>query len=158
MAFFHFIQPTTSNIQSVYYQPSAEINRKGHPRIMLLINELFMVLNRLRLNLLEEDLEVRFKISTSTVSRIFISWINYLYFVLGRISIWLERDVIDRLMPQCFKESYPSTRVFIDCTEIYTQRPSSLVTNSQLYSIYKSHTTFKELVGIAPHGAMTFIS
>ena len=34
----------------------------------------------------------------------------------------------------------------------------SLGINSQLYSSYKSRTTFKALVGIAPHGAVTFIS
>ena len=35
MAFFKFIQPTASNMQSVYYQPSAEINRKGLDLIVL---------------------------------------------------------------------------------------------------------------------------
>ena len=53
---------------------------------------------------------------------------------------------------------YPSTRVVIDCTEIKTEQPSSLVLNSQLFSSYKGTTTFKCLVGIAPHGAVTFVS
>ncbi|CAH3172784.1 unnamed protein product [Porites lobata] len=34
----------------------------------------------------------------------------------------------------------------------------SSVLNSEFYSAYKSHTTLKCLVGIAPHGAVTFIS
>ena len=61
-------------------------------------------------------------------------------------------------MPECFKELYPNTRVIIDCTEIRTQQPSSLVLNSQLYSHYKGTHTFKCLIGIAPHGSVTFVS
>ena len=61
-------------------------------------------------------------------------------------------------MPECFKQLYPNTRVIIDCTEIRTQQPSSLVLNSQSYSHYKGTNTFKCLLGIAPHGAVTFIS
>lgn len=61
-------------------------------------------------------------------------------------------------MPQCFKTTYPKTRVILDCTEIKVQRPSSKVLNSEFYSAYKSHTTLKCLVGIAPHGAVTFVS
>ena len=61
-------------------------------------------------------------------------------------------------MPDCFKELYPNTRVVIDCTEIRTQQPSSLVLNSQLYSHYKRTHTFKCLICIAPYGAVTFVS
>ena len=61
-------------------------------------------------------------------------------------------------MPQCFKDFYPRTCVTTDCTEIKTQQPSSLVLNSQLYSTYKSSCTLKCLLGIAPHGAVTFVS
>ena len=38
------------------------------------------------------------------------------------------------------------------------QTPSSLANHSETYSSYKSHTTFKGLVGIAPSGQVTFIS
>ena len=61
-------------------------------------------------------------------------------------------------MPDSFKKLYPSTRVILDCTEIYVQTPSSLLLQSQLYSSYKSNTTLKGLIGIAPHGAITFVS
>jgi hypothetical protein len=61
-------------------------------------------------------------------------------------------------MPVAFKDQYSSTRVIIDCTEIKTEQPSSLLINSQCYSQYKGTTTFKALVGIAPHGAVTFVS
>ena len=61
-------------------------------------------------------------------------------------------------MPECFRTLYPTTRVIIDCTEIYVQTPSSLLLQSQLYSSYKSNTTLKGLVGIIPYGAVSFVS
>ena len=61
-------------------------------------------------------------------------------------------------MPQSFKDKYPKTRVIIDGTEIKCQTPTSLVLHSETYSLYKSHTTFKGLIGIAPSRHMTFIS
>ena len=125
---------------------------------MQLVDELFMFLCRLRINALEQDLAVRFNCSFQTVSRKLITWVNYLYVVLGSIPIWLPLYDIKRLMPEQFKVKYGNTRVIIDCTEIRSQHPSSLVLNSQLYSHYKSYTTYKCLVGIAPHGAVTFVS
>ncbi|PFX26455.1 hypothetical protein AWC38_SpisGene8869 [Stylophora pistillata] len=40
----------------------------------------------------------------------------------------------------------------------FAQRFSLHVSSSQLYSSYKSSTTLKGLIGIAPHGAITFVS
>lgn len=61
-------------------------------------------------------------------------------------------------MTEGFKRLYPKTRVILDFKEIYVQSPSSLLLQSQSYSTYKSTTTLKGLVGIAPHGAITFVS
>ena len=61
-------------------------------------------------------------------------------------------------MPAGFKEKFPSTRVIIDCTEVRCEMPSSLWLNSELFSSYKNHVTLKALVGIAPSGAITFVS
>ena len=61
-------------------------------------------------------------------------------------------------MADCFKEKYTDTIVIIDYTEIKLQIPSSLVLNSQTFSHYKSANTLKGLVGITPHGLVTFVS
>ena len=61
-------------------------------------------------------------------------------------------------MPECFREKYPLTRVIIDCTEIFIEKPSCFRAQSGTYSSYKSHNTAKALIGIAPHGAVTFVS
>lgn len=60
-------------------------------------------------------------------------------------------------MPKCFQK-FASTRVIIDCTEIKTQMPKSLVLNSQLFSHFKGANTFEGLIGIALHGLVTFVS
>ena len=158
LSFYECIEPTAKNMQSMYYQASETIGLSGRKRCMLLVDELFLFLCRLRAGLQEQDLAVRFNCSLATVSRKIVTWANFLYFTLGRIPIWLSRETVDKYMPDCFKELYPNTRVIIDCTEIRTQQPSSLVLNSQLYSHYKGTHTFKCLIGIAPHGAVTFVS
>ena len=99
-----------------------------------------------------------FKISKSTFTRYLITWTNCCYFSLGAIPIWPSREAIDSTMPQSFKNTYPSTRCIIDCTELFCQRPSSLRTQSCMYSHYKNHVTYKVLLGRAPSGGITFIS
>lgn len=160
-AFFNFIQPAASSMTSYYYKSSAHVNQAtflGRQRTMLLIDELFMFLCRLKCGLMEQDLADRFNCHLSTVSRKIITWSNFLYFVLGSFNIWSSKQQILANMPTEFKDLYPSTRVIIDCTEIKTEKPSSLALNSKLYSSYKSSHTWKGLIGIAPHGAVIFIS
>ena len=71
-----------------------------------------------------------------------------MYLKFGQVSIW----------PDSLKEKCSCTHVIINCTEIRCQMPSSLLLNSKLFSSYKDHVTVKGLVGIAPSGAITFIS
>ena len=113
---------------------------------------------RLRQGLPEEHLAHLFKVSVSTVSRVFITWLNFMYLRLGQINIWPSRTAIDKTMPEDFKKKYSSTRVIIDCTEVRCQMPSSLQLNGELFSNYKHRTTLKGLIGISPGGAITFIS
>ena len=62
-------------------------------------------------------------------------------------------------MPEKFKKKlYPNCRVIVDCTELYTESPQSLVNKTLMYSHYKSHVTYKALLGISPSGKITFAS
>ena len=61
-------------------------------------------------------------------------------------------------MPEVFKRTYPSTRCILDCTELFCQRPFSLSTQSSLYSHYKSHITYKGLIGASSSDSITFVS
>ncbi|XP_065667766.1 uncharacterized protein LOC136088048 [Hydra vulgaris] len=61
-------------------------------------------------------------------------------------------------MPQSMNDKFPNIKCIIDCVEIKVAVPQSLTVHKLLYSDYKSHTTVKILVGIAPGGGFTFIS
>ena len=54
--------------------------------------------------------------------------------------------------------SFRVTRVIINATEFFVQRPRNPSAQSRTWSNYKSKNTFKALVGISPNGAFTFIS
>ena len=120
--------------------------------------QLFLYLTCLKNGFNLGHLTFIFDISVSTASRYIIMWSNLCYFSLASIPIWPTREQVDTAMPASFKKTYPSTRCIIDCTEIFCQRPSSLSTQSSLYSHYKSHVTYKGLVGISPGCAITFVS
>ena len=53
---------------------------------------------------------------------------------------------------------HDSTRIILDCTEIHIEVPSSLISQSQTWSEYKHHNTWKALIGISPNCEITFIS
>ena len=105
---------------------------------------------------MERDLAYEFEVDQSTVSRIFTKWIIFLHLRLGDLPLWPSWEGIELSMPDCFKQSYPTTFSIIDATELKSEMPSSLPLQSQLYSSYKSHTTTKGLVAIALNGCFTF--
>ena len=152
-------QEVQSNVFHNDHSYSQEKKSKPGPKPKLdVIEQLFFFLTWLRCGFPQWNMSQLFKISLSTTSRYLITWANYLYFCLGCIPIWASRADIQRSIPECFKETYPDTRVIIDCTELYCQVPSALNTQSSLYSAYKYHVTYKGLTGIAPSCAVTFVS
>ena len=56
------------------------------------------------------------------------------------------------------KEKYPNVQCIIDCVKFKIETSSSVVLHKMMHSDYKSHTTVKTLVGIAPGGDFTFTS
>lgn len=132
--------------------------KQGRPRLLHPKEELFIVLCRLRQGFAEEHLAHLYGVSQATISRIIITWVNFMYLRFKDIPMWPSREKVNEHMPEQFKEKYPSTRVIVDCTEVRCQMPSSLRLNSELFSSYKNHPTLKCLVGITPGGAFSFVS
>ncbi|XP_068743411.1 uncharacterized protein [Montipora capricornis] len=148
-----------NEIPSEHYETPAQLGvKRGRPRSLKPQEEFFLTLCRLRQGFAETHLSHLFNVSQATISRIIISWINFMYLRFGVVNIWPSREAINTTMPEDFRKAYPSTRVIIDCTEVKCAMPSSLLLNSELFSTYKNHTTLKGLVGISPSGAITFIS
>ena len=162
MVCFNFLGPTVNKLN--YWASSSSTvetqckSNKGRKRSLSPLEEFFLVLVRLRLGLFEQDIAYRFGISQSTVSRIFSTWINLLYLQLKQIPIWPPKALILSGMPKVFKEKYPSTRVIIDATEIYVEKPALPELQQLTFSSYKNHNTYKGLIGISPSGAVIFVS
>ena len=94
-------------------------------------DEFLLAVMKVRIGLFNKDLAVRFGISLSTVSEIFMTWINWIYIKLGSLNIFPHRDIIMKDMTKEFKQQYPNVMLIIDCTELRIQMPSSLVRKSQ---------------------------
>ena len=112
----------------------------------------------MHLGLLEQDLADRFEVSCSTVLRNFTTWINFLNLKLKEIPLWPDKDVIYGNMPKVFQELHPNTKVILNATEIYVQKPGLPDLQQMTFSNYKNDNTYKVLVGISPVGTITFIS
>lgn len=125
---------------------------------MPLRNQLLFVLMKLRNNEGLKNLAFRFGISVQNSSTIYKAWINHMFDILGEIPIWPHRDVITQHITTAYRQNYPTTFGILDCTELRTQRPTSLVLQSQSFSTYKSTNTLKALVACDPRGAVIFSS
>uniref|UniRef100_A0A4W5KWQ8 DDE Tnp4 domain-containing protein n=1 Tax=Hucho hucho TaxID=62062 RepID=A0A4W5KWQ8_9TELE len=158
MAFWHLIErpaAETKFIRVTSTNPSETSGTRRKPTLSSIDEFLFMT--HLSLGLKQKDLAHRFSIHQSTVSRIIISWANFLYCLLGSARIWIPKKTIKAHLPPEFKD-YPDTQVVIDCTELRCQTPSPLLLQSEGFSSYKSHCTFKGMLGMSPHGAVTLVS
>ena len=121
-------------------------------------DEFLLVMMRLRLGLLFEDLAYRFNIAKSTASSIFTDWINVMAVHQKFLIKWLPREIIQSNMPQLFKETYPNACCIIDCSVIFIERPPSFQERAQTYSNYKKHNTVKFLIAVTPAGTISYVS
>lgn len=161
-SFWNSIAPSASRL--VYWsraQRATDVMALEKPspnRKLQLVDELFLYCCRVAVGMKEKVIADIFGVSTTTVSRVIITWANYLYLVLGSVPIWMSRERVKATMPSKFAQYCPNVRVILDCTEIRCEAPSSLTLQSETFSSYKNTNTFKGLIGIAPCGVITFIS
>ena len=158
MACFHFLGPAVTNLCYGTKKSDTPANNGGRLRCLSPLNEFFLTMCRLRLSLKEQDLSYRFQISQPTVSRIFNTWISFIFFKFKEVPLWPTREVIDTFMPTCFKSMYPTTKCIVDATEIFIEMPANPSAQQLTFSNYKNRNTLKALIGITPSGAISFIS
>jgi hypothetical protein len=136
----------------------AALDLKNQSTIIPPMDQLFLTLVKLRQAKEDYELSLLFEISETTVSKIVIMWINFLYFQLKDLDIWPSRDIIDKNMPEDFLKKFPTTRVILDATEIPIHKPSDVNAQSITWSGYKHRNTLKTMIGCTPRGAVSFIS
>lgn len=124
------------------------------------IDQFLMTLMKLKLNLLHEDLALRFTCSPATVTNVVITWLHVMHVCL--YEKFLKNNVPSRIknktcLPSSFS-AFTNCRMVLDCTEVYTAVPSRLDQQRSTYSNYKHRNTLKGLVGVAPNGTITYLS
>jgi len=157
MACFNFLGPAVSNLCYGKKKCNTPV-AGGRPHCLSPLNEFFLTMCRLRQSLKEQDLAYRFLISQPSVSRIFNTWVSFMFYKFKEVPLWPSRDVIDAHVPSCFRSMYPTTRCVIDATELFIEMPNNPSAQQLTFSNYKHHNTLKALIGITPSGAISFIS
>ena len=106
------LKPTAQNMYS--WSQMQRLRNKGIANVeglrktmqgckLSLFDQFYLVLQKLRVGTLNQVLADTFDISQTTVSRVFISWINFLCFMLGSTCIWPSREKIQKNMPVSFE-------------------------------------------------------
>ena len=157
MSFFEFLGPSVNELS---YWGGRQVTQRKRQRLTKLtpLNQFFLTLVKLKLNLQVRDLAFRFGISKSLVSKYVITWICFLYQYLREIQ-WMPCTAqVMGTLPHAFKAKYPTTFAIIDGSELFIETPSDLCVQSSTWSNYKHHNTFKFLVACSPNGAISYIS
>ena len=145
----------SAGAEKLYHQ--TDYMKPGRKRSLRPEDEFLLVCMRLRLSLLQEHLGDIFCVSKTTVSRIVNTWVNFLYDHTKPLVPWPSREQILYNLSKVFQD-YKDCRVVIDCTELFTEKLSSLTAQWLTRSEYKHSNTFKLLIGVAPNGLVNFIS
>lgn len=148
--------PSFSILMIIFNFVSSHVNHEK--KCTLSKFEEFVFVMKLRLRPFDQDLDYRFGVHQTTISRNFRKWIDIMYIRLKPLIKWPGWDELRKTMPVDFKEHFRNCVVIIDCFEIFCERPKPLKARAQTYSNYKHHNTVKFLIGIAPQGVITFIS
>ena len=121
-------------------------------------DHLLIVLIKLKLGLTNIDIAYRFAITPIFISYIYNRWLPVIAARIGQLIIWPSKQAITENMPACFSGNYSHCVAIIDCTDIAIERPSNLTAKAQTWSAYRHSNTIKYLIGIAPAGAVSFLS
>ncbi|XP_047426923.1 uncharacterized protein LOC124997338 isoform X2 [Mugil cephalus] len=161
IAFWRQIEPAANKMVQVT-RPCCigltnQVPHAASAMILQPVDEFFLFMNYLSLGLKLKGLAQRFRVPRSAVSRIVNTWADFLYAVLGAVGIWMDEETVRAHLPDVFQD-YSDTQIILDCVGLRCQKRRSLLLQSEVLSSRKSHCTFKGLIGLAPHGAVTFVS
>ena len=156
LAFYEFLGSSVNEL--AYRGVSQRAHKRQRRRKLDSLNQLFLTLVKLRLNLRNKDLAFRFGICESLVSRYVTTWICFLYHHLKEVKWMPEVEQVRATLPHSFRQAYSTTFAIIDGSELFIQTPSDLQLQSSTWSSYKHHNTAKFLIACTPNGCICFIS
>ena len=101
---------------------------------------------------------IYFSVSQAQVSRIFTTWICFLATLFkDTLVLWPSKAAVLKNLPHSSKK-YLNTRIIINCTAVFIEKPTSPYAQRTTWSEYKEHNTIKALVGITPSGKFSSLS
>lgn len=127
-----------------------------NPDIISVENQFLLTVMKLRRHYTNQELAMFFEISLKTVSNIFVTWINFMYFQWKELNMWPEKDIVAFFTPLDFNLKFPGTRIIVDGTEIPLRKPKNPDAQQKTWSTYKNQNTLKVLVGCTPGGFVAF--
>ena len=92
----HLDYQNTENLREIKHQ-----YKPGPSRALTVENEFFLVLCRLKVGLLEEDLSARFGVCQSVVSQIVNTWIKFIFFRFKELNVFPSREIVQLHLPEC---------------------------------------------------------
>ena len=160
-ALYNFLGPAKFHLR--YWRPDASDNdNEGGSAELKSIRtrrfgakeELFLTLLELRRGFAHQTIAYIYGISVPLVSRIFITWIQFIYLHFRELKslMFPSREILNESLPPVFK-SFKNVRCLVDCTEFYCQTPRDYARQGNIYSSYKHHATFKALIAVTPNGS-----
>lgn len=121
-------------------------------------DQFFLTLIKLRRKKTNFELSRLFNTSEYTVTNIFITWINFMYYQWKELDIWPSKDLVKYHAPTDFKDKFPTTRAIVDGTECPIQKPKDPLAQQYTFSHYKNKNTAKVLVSATPGGLVSDVT
>ncbi|XP_050415275.1 uncharacterized protein LOC126829417 [Patella vulgata] len=121
-------------------------------------NQFMLTLVKLRQYKTNFELSRLFDISETSVTNIWVTWVNFMSRQWKEVCSWPKRDLVNYFCPSDFKLKFPSTRIIVDGTECPIKKPRPPIAQQSTYSTYKNRNTVKVLVGCTPGGYISYVS
>ncbi len=93
---------------------------------------------KFKLNVSFSVLGVMYNVSESSALQHFYKTLDVVDECIRHDVFWFDKGTIQVQMPASFCTLYPKMTAIIDCTEIETERPSTVRGHVLMYSSYKS--------------------
>ena len=98
---FYTALPNFKILKAIYDHTYKTLSKDGITKLTA-FQEFMCTMLKLRMNTPMEDLAYWFRISVTTVSRIFLKWLRQMDLRLQDLIIWPDQDVLQKTMPVCF--------------------------------------------------------
>ena len=108
----------------------------GRMKSMCIESQFLLTFMILRRNRNYTDVAIQFNVSAQLVSRVFKTWLNFLYFKFGdmRTHMFTKKKDIQKPLPKAFQNNtLKDTRVVIDATEISVENTLNFKQQGNIY-------------------------